>query len=83
MLNAEGTNEQTTLQAGSTSETEATGEQEASGEGANDAERRNVAVRQLETSFDLSAVGAGSRGELVYHFYVWRPGVSAEACVSF
>lgn len=61
MLNAEGTNEQTTLQAGSTSETEATGEQEASGEGANDAERRNVAVRQLETSFDLSAVGAGSR----------------------
>lgn len=60
MLNAEGNNGQTTLQAGSTSETEATGKQEASEEEENDAEQHNIAVHQLETSFDLSAVGAGS-----------------------
>lgn len=54
-------------QAESTRQTQAPSEQETSEEGPSDAERRNIAVRELEASFDLSVVGAGSRGELVYH----------------
>ncbi|XAO25380.1 hypothetical protein I312_104203 [Cryptococcus bacillisporus CA1280] len=40
---------------------DAPSEQETSEEGPSDAERRNIAVRELEASFDLNVVGAGSR----------------------
>ncbi|WVO21620.1 uncharacterized protein IAS62_002929 [Cryptococcus decagattii] len=61
MLPAEVTIEQMAPQAESTRQTQAPSEQETSEEGPSDAERRNIAVRELEASFDLSVVGAGSR----------------------